>query len=359
MEVADIVMFVLKGALYASSSAALIALCIYIFLACRGDSTTLLSTINARRMNWKSNLLLGLASTGFLICMFQGAEAMLFWTPDSWGQLDEDREFHTFRSSLAATFAGVGGLALICFLDQATRDRTLQRVLTEQIEGERKIHTAKSLARLDALKSDFEGKIEELEGKVPRDTWGEEPLRIEYLQIRAYRALLSIIETRTGAIHAQRATEAATASDGTGKKSSPRGPKDITSASTREEKDLLIAIVDRRIESELANIKALVRLEAPGIEALKSWVKKRWREDVLPGAGVEALEGHGLAEWMEEGLEELLEKAFDALMEERREALEALGQEMLKEVAEDIAAGLMTEHDRRRARQGGNEARTL
>jgi hypothetical protein len=85
MEFADIVMLILKGALYAGSSAALLALCIYIFLACRGDSPTLLSTINARRMNWKRDLLLGLASIGFLICMFQGAEAMLFWMPDSWG----------------------------------------------------------------------------------------------------------------------------------------------------------------------------------------------------------------------------------------------------------------------------------
>jgi hypothetical protein len=338
---------ILKGALYAGSSAALLALCVYIFLAWRGDSPTLLSTIDARRMNRKRDLFLGLASIGFLICMFQGAEAMLFWMPDSWGQLDEDGEFRTVRLSLALMFTGVGGVTLICFMDQATRDRTFLRVLREQILDERKVHTARSLARLDALKSDFEGKIEELEGKVPRDPWGEEPLRIEYLQIRAYRELLSFIETRTCAIHAQRATEAPAGNEATGKKLSLTGVKDRTSGSTREEKDLLIAILDRRIENELASLKALVRLEAPWIEALKEWVKTKWREDVLPGEGVEMLERRGLAEWMEEGLEEALDQVFDALMEEGREMLEALGQDTLKEVAQDIALDLMAERDRK------------
>jgi hypothetical protein len=279
--------------------------------------------------------------------MFQGAEAMLFWMPDSWGQLDEDGEFRTFRSSLAVMFAGVGGVTLIYFMDQATRNRTFLRVLREQIQDERKVFTARSLARVDALKSDFEGKIEELEARVPRDTWGEEPLRIEYLQIRAYRELLSFIEARTDAIHAQRATAAPTASGETRKKPSLTGEKDRTSRSTREEKDLLMAILDRRIESELANIKALVRLEAPGIEALKRWVKRNWSVASTPPPG-SALERHGLAEWMEVGMEELLEEGFDALMEERREALEVLGQEALKEVAEDIAADLMAERDRSR-----------
>jgi hypothetical protein len=347
MDFGDVVIFVLKSVFYAGSAAALFALCIYIFLACRGDSPTLLSTDDARRMNWRNKLFLGLATIGFLVCMYQGATAMLAWMPDSWGQLDEDGEFQTFRSSLAAIFAGVGGLALIFFMDQATRDRTFLRVLRVQIEGERKVHTARSLARLDALKSDFEGKIEELEGKVPRDTWGEEPLRIEYLQIRAYRELLSFIEMRSGAIHAQRATQAPAASEETGKKQSLAGAKDRSSGSTREEKDLLMAILDRRIESELASIKALVRLEAPGIEALKRWVKKKWREDVLPSA----TERQGLAEWMGEGLEELLDEGFDALMEEGRAVLEALGQEAMKEVARDIAADLLAERDRRRAPQ--------
>jgi hypothetical protein len=348
-EVADIVMLVLKGALYAGSSAALLALCVYIFLAWRGDSPILLSTIDARRMNWKRDLFLGLASIGFLVCMFQGAEAMLFWMPDSWGQLDEDGEFQTFILSLALMFAGVGGVTLICFMDQATRDRTFLRVLREQSLDERKVHTARSLARLDALKSDFEGKIDELERKVPADS-GEEPLRIEYLQIRAYKELLSFIEARTDGIPAQRETEIPTASEETRKKPTLTGARDRASGSTSEEKDLLMAILDRRIERELANIKALVRLEAPGIEALKRWVKAKW----LPGGGPEALERHELAEWMEEALEALLDEGFDALMEERREALEVLGQEALKEVAEDIAADLMAERDRWKA--GQNEA---
>ena len=111
-----------------------------------------------------------------------------------------------------------------------------------------------------------------------------------------------------------------------------------------------MAMLDARIERELVNLKALVRLEASGIDALKRWVKTKWREDVPPGEGVEMLERRGLAEWMEEGLEELMENGFGALMEEGREVLEALGQEALKEVAQEIAADLIAERDRRRAR---------
>ena len=151
MEFLDAIKLAFRGFISVGSSATLVALSVYITLALRGDSPTLLSTADSNRLNRLQRIFLGLASIGFLTCMYQGADALLSWMPDAWGGIDEDGEFQTYRSGLAATFAATGGIALICFIDEATKNRTSLLVLRQQIEDERRINEAESMARLAAL----------------------------------------------------------------------------------------------------------------------------------------------------------------------------------------------------------------
>lgn len=187
-------MLVLRVILYVGSTSALLALCVYIYLALRGDSPTLLSTSDADRMNWTSKVFLGLASIGFLVCMYQGAAAMLSWMPDSWGTIDEEGEFQTYRLAFSSLFASLGGVALLIFLDQATTERTTLRVLREQIEIERKIHSSVAADQLQVIKKSIENKIRQVETEIPREVGS--PVRIECMKLRAYNESLHLIETR-------------------------------------------------------------------------------------------------------------------------------------------------------------------
>lgn len=116
------------------STAVLLALATYIFLAARGSSLTLYYTLDVSLLSWRSKLFLALAAIGFLICMYSGASTMLYWMPTAWGSLDSEGEFQTDRSSLAATFAMFGGVALIVFIDKATHEKFFLRKRREHTD---------------------------------------------------------------------------------------------------------------------------------------------------------------------------------------------------------------------------------
>jgi hypothetical protein len=204
-------------------------------------------------------------------------------------------------------------------MDEATRDGTSLRVLRQQIEDERMVYAAGSVARLEALRSKFQSKIDELKRKIsPSDVVRRESLTIEHLQIDAYRELLRLIDTRLATIRAVREAEC------------PPGV------------NLLPRLVDERIGKELANLRSLARLEEPGLGALQEWVKKKCGEDLQPGdrLDIDIFRRQGLAQWIEEALEELIDEASEALIEAVGEALD---QKCLEELREDIVANLGAE----------------
>jgi len=103
-------------------------------------------------------------------------------------------------------------------------------------------------------------------------------------------------------------------------------------------------LVDERIGKELANLRALARLEEPGLGALQEWVKRKCEEDLQPGdrMDIDLLKRQGLAQWIEKGLEELIDEASEALIEA---VGEALSRERLEELREDIVADLGVKSD--------------
>lgn len=168
MDITSIAAIALKGALYIGSTSCLLALSIYIFLLLRGDSPTLLSTVDARLLNIKHKVFLGLAAVGFLVSMYQGADVMLAWIPYDWGTIGDDGEFHAFRSGLAGVFSATAGIALIYFVDQASRDRAILRAVRKRIVWDDKIHRANSKTELDALETELNERLQSLRASSTR-----------------------------------------------------------------------------------------------------------------------------------------------------------------------------------------------
>ena len=136
----------------AISAIAFVSLCVYIVLAVRGNSITLYSTSNSRLLSRRQNVFLALAAIAFLICMYKGAETMLWWIPD------EDGEFSA-RAYLALLFT------FFCldfgkFIDSATHDKFERKIISERArELERILEASTKSWALAALKKEYKEKI--------------------------------------------------------------------------------------------------------------------------------------------------------------------------------------------------------
>lgn len=143
-----------------ASTAALLSLCVYIFLAVRGNSLILYSTSHPLLLSWWKKIFLALAALAFLICMFKGAEAMLWWMPSSWGSLDSDGEFHTVRVSLAILFLTFFGLAFVQFIDSAIHDKFFIKIIAERSkELEEIINASLNTKKLPVLRNRYEEQL--------------------------------------------------------------------------------------------------------------------------------------------------------------------------------------------------------
>lgn len=152
-----------------ASTAAFLSLCVYIFLAARGKSITLYSTSHTFLLSWRQKIFLAFAALAFLICMYKGAEAMLWWIPSTWGGVDEDGEYQTLRASLASLFSILGGLAFVQFIDAATHDKFFLRIVSERAaEFERILKASISTWELPMLKKEYEGKLLTIESEMYR-----------------------------------------------------------------------------------------------------------------------------------------------------------------------------------------------
>lgn len=180
------------------STASLCTLSLYIFLAVRGKSELLYSTVSSRLVpSWKDKAFFALATIGFLVCMFKGAEAMLYWMPSSWGSADSDGDYQTLKSYIAFLFAGIGGIALVGFIDKATHEKFHLRELAEFSLGQEKIiNASRSPASLNSLRKEFETAIEEIRADLAKRTVPEEwGLLPGGRRIRMYRELIGVLDS--------------------------------------------------------------------------------------------------------------------------------------------------------------------
>jgi hypothetical protein len=150
MQLATTILLIIAGI---GSAAAFLSLCAYIFLAVRGKSTTLfLATRGSELLSWRQKVFLILAAAGFLVCMYKGAEALLWWIPGNPGPVGEESYFESYRSLLALFFAITGGLFLAWVINSVAYFRVYFRIYGEKsVELKRILEASRSAGKLERL----------------------------------------------------------------------------------------------------------------------------------------------------------------------------------------------------------------
>ena len=155
-------MNILQVILMIVSTISLLCLSICIYLIVKGNSCILCER-SIYNTPLKQNIFLAFSAIGFLLCMFNGAEAMLFWIPNDLGSIDSDGEFTSLKIYLASAFT-FGSMALLGVLETTTRDKLeLNNIREEVIELDNFIDAYQSSERLSELKRRYAKTMEEIE----------------------------------------------------------------------------------------------------------------------------------------------------------------------------------------------------
>ena len=194
-----------------ASTSSLIAVSAFIFLAVRGNNTTLLSA-NVKRLtrvsvvttaipwrprrhlSWTQRIFLLMAAIGFIFCLYKGAETMLFWMPDNWVQFSDGEGFNPVKSIVAGLFALIGGVILFQYIINSTRMSLRLRLAEMQISLERQIHDAGSQEALNSLQSAFVEKMDELKLTASDNLEPNRPIVAADLELEMYRDLANRAE---------------------------------------------------------------------------------------------------------------------------------------------------------------------
>lgn len=148
---------VLQVVIGCASLTLLLALCAFVTLAYRRSKTLVIIGRWESLSLWLKLLLIG-AAIALLVCLYRGAETLLWWIPARWGKTDEYGDFEPLRDSLAAFFAFFGGLPLLGVLSRATEDGVTRDLLQEQVAEMENLLRATSPFEVDRLKRDYEAK---------------------------------------------------------------------------------------------------------------------------------------------------------------------------------------------------------
>lgn len=181
----------------------LLSISIYGFLAVKGGSATLISTVDSSRLTWPQKIFIGLSIIGFLVCMYSGAEALLSWMPEKWGHIDADGEYQTIKTSLAFIFASTVGIAFVIFIDKANHEKYfLEEIRLKCTELEKILEAADNSSRLEAIKDEYIRITRSLDsprfvmGSLAKSRYGFQygKILLEEQRMRKYHEFISLIE---------------------------------------------------------------------------------------------------------------------------------------------------------------------
>jgi len=103
-------------------------------------------------LSWWQKVFLGLAIAGFLVCMYKGAETLLWWVPGNSAQADGSEFLKSYRSVLALLFALTGGLFLAGVISSVAYYRVYFRIYGERSVGLKRIlEASRSMAKYESL----------------------------------------------------------------------------------------------------------------------------------------------------------------------------------------------------------------
>ena len=149
------------------STACLLCFSVYIYLAYKGDSLFLYLSGRSDHVSFGQGAFLIFSAIGLLTCMGTGAEAMLFWIPESIGTIDEEGEYQALRISLASLFGFMGGFTLLSFIANVVTNSYVAKENFVEIDSYRKAFAASlSTQEIEYFKSKIEKDLGELNSKV-------------------------------------------------------------------------------------------------------------------------------------------------------------------------------------------------
>lgn len=151
------------------STAVLASITGYIWLAIKGDSLVLYSTMHFknerhfRRFPFKYKVFLIAAVIGLFIFMYAGTETLLFWIPDAWGKISDEGEWVSTKSVVAFLFSSFGGFTMLHFIVRSTHERFfLKECQMWSSELEKIIDASYSPVQLRILAEKYKSTVEEL-----------------------------------------------------------------------------------------------------------------------------------------------------------------------------------------------------
>lgn len=157
-------MIIFQGILITISTTCLACMCFYVYMVYSKKSKLLYATKSSRWLSLSGKAVIVLAALGFLACVYNGTLAMIFWMPESWGGYDEEGDWTTFSSSIAAMVTIFCGLPMLEVIDRATHNEFALRRYEIVEAGLKDILRARdSEQHLKTLKETYEKKVADLE----------------------------------------------------------------------------------------------------------------------------------------------------------------------------------------------------
>ena len=102
---------------------------------------------------------------GFIVCLFNGAEAMLWWIPNEWGSVDSYGDFLSTKTYLA-TFITFWWSTFIGGIETSARESSqLELEREESLATDRFIEAYLSVEKLNYLKKGYAEIISEIDGR--------------------------------------------------------------------------------------------------------------------------------------------------------------------------------------------------
>lgn len=123
-------------------TALLISFAVYTYLITHGSRRVIIEG-DANYLPLGKRAFLLMAFLAFLICIYQGIDALFFWIPDIGGYLDEDGDYQSLKVMFIGLFAFLIGIPLFSLLEEAAKAKEKVKVVQGEVIELRRILMSK------------------------------------------------------------------------------------------------------------------------------------------------------------------------------------------------------------------------
>jgi hypothetical protein len=176
-------------------TALLISFAVYSYLVTHGSSQVIIEG-DANYLPLGKRAFLLMAFLAFLICIYQGIDALLFWIPDIGGYLDEDGDYQSLKVMFIGLFAFLIGIPLFSLLEEGAKAKEKVKVVQGEVTELRRIlMISNSLSELQNLEKEYQANAETEFANQDSENSMKHVFAPEKLYRWQYRELASIVKS--------------------------------------------------------------------------------------------------------------------------------------------------------------------